>query len=67
MSAMKNLVSMVQEDLEQDILSFARIAEKHGVPIDWVAQIASELRVELEKILDSYDDMCYNHKYSRTA
>jgi hypothetical protein len=36
MSKMANLMIEIQEDIGAGVLSFAAIAKKHNVPMDWV-------------------------------
>ena len=42
MSKTGELVYAIQEDLDAGILSFASIAEKHGIPIHWVEVVNDE-------------------------
>ncbi len=49
MSKMSNLMISIQEDLNAGRLSFAEIAAKHEIPLDWVDAAASEMA-------DQYDD-----------
>lgn len=65
MATVKDLVSKIRADLEMDILSYGRIAEKHGVPLDFVGKVAEEMRHEQEAILDAAEDAAYERNYSR--
>ena len=49
MSRMGDLLISIQEDLYTGRLSFAEIAAKHEIPLDWVDAAASEMS-------DQYDD-----------
>ena len=49
MSKMSNLMIAIQEDLNTGRLSFAEIATKHEIPLDWVDSVANEMA-------DQYDD-----------
>ena len=40
MTKMNSLLIDIQEDLEDGVLSFAEIATKHEVPLQWVDEIA---------------------------
>ena len=56
MSIMSNLVLDIQEDLEAGRLSFAEIAAKHEVPMDWVELIQEEY---VENDPDYLDSDCH--------
>ncbi len=43
MSKMANLMIAIQEDISAEVLSFAAIAKKHNVPMDWVNAAWDEL------------------------
>jgi hypothetical protein len=49
MSKMSDLMIAIQEDIEAGRLSFAEIASKHEIPLDWVDSVANEMA-------DHYDD-----------
>ncbi len=49
MSRMGDLLISIQEDLYTGRLSFAEIAAKHEIPLDWVDSVANEMA-------DQYDD-----------
>lgn len=44
MSGMKNLFEDIAEEIERGDLSFAQIATKYNVPINWVDEVALEMR-----------------------
>jgi hypothetical protein len=52
MSKTGELVYAIQEDLDAGILSFASIAEKHGIPVQWVEVVNEEYVEQTE------DDWC---------
>jgi hypothetical protein len=52
MSKVGELVYAIQEDLDAGILSFASIAEKHGIPVQWVEVVNEEYVEQTE------DDWC---------
>ena len=60
MSKMSNLMIAIQEDLNTGRLSFAEIATKHEIPLDWVDAAASEMS-------DQYDDSMYGDHASALA
>ena len=52
MSKMSNLMIAIQEDLNAARLSFAEIAAKHEVPLDWVDAAASEMADQYDESMD---------------
>ena len=52
MSKTGELVFAIQEDLDAGILSFNSIAEKHGIPVQWVEVVNEEYVEQTE------DDWC---------
>ena len=56
MSKISNLVLDIQEDLVAGRLSFAEIAAKHEVPVDWVELIQQEY---VENDPDYLDSDCH--------
>ena len=46
MGKMKSLYLDIKDDLCQEILSMAAIAQKHEVPFSWVQEVWDELCVE---------------------
>jgi hypothetical protein len=52
MSKTGELVYAIQEDLDAGILSFNSIAEKHGIPVQWVEVVNEEYVEQTE------DDWC---------
>lgn len=46
MSRMSDLAIDIQCDLEDGELSFAEIAERHDVPINWVVEVAESLLID---------------------
>jgi hypothetical protein len=52
MSKMSNLMIGIQDDLIAGRLSFAEIAEKHEVPLDWVDSVAAEMADHYDESMD---------------
>jgi hypothetical protein len=52
MSKMSNLMIAIQEDLNAARLSFAEIAAKHEVPLDWVDSVANEMAEHYDESMD---------------
>ena len=52
MSKMSNLMIAIQEDLNAARLSFAEIAAKHEVPLDWVDSVANEMADHYDESMD---------------
>jgi hypothetical protein len=52
MSKMANLMIEIQEDIDAGVLSFAAIAKKHNVPMDWVNAAWDEL-VDIQEDIDA--------------
>jgi hypothetical protein len=52
MSKTGELVYAIQEDIDAGILSFNSIAEKHGIPVQWVEVVNEEYVEQTE------DDWC---------
>ena len=52
MSKMSNLMIAIQEDLNAARLSFAEIATKHEVPLDWVDSVANEMADHYDESMD---------------
>ena len=52
MSKMSNLMIAIQEDLSVGLLSFAEIAAKHEVPLDWVDSVANEMADQYDESMD---------------
>ncbi len=52
MSKMSNLMISIQEDLNAGRLSFAEIAAKHEIPLDWVDAAASEMADQYDESMD---------------
>ena len=52
MSKMSNLMISIQEDLNAARLSFAEIAAKHEIPLDWVDAAASEMADQYDESMD---------------
>lgn len=50
MSKMSNLVFSIQEDILDGRLTFAEIANKHEVPVSWIAEVHCEM-IETESFL----------------
>ena len=52
MSRMGDLLISIQEDLYTGRLSFAEIAAKHEIPLDWVDAAASEMADQYDESMD---------------
>jgi hypothetical protein len=52
MSKMSNLMIGIQDDLIAGRLSFAEIASKHEVPLDWVDSVAAEMDAQYNESMD---------------
>ncbi len=52
MSRMGELLISIQEDLNAGRLSFAEIATKHEIPLDWVDAAASEMSDQYDESMD---------------
>ncbi len=52
MSRMGDLLISIQEDLYTGRLSFAEIAAKHEIPLDWVDAAASEMSDQYDESMD---------------
>ena len=52
MSKMANLMIEIQEDIGAGVLSFAAIAKKHNVPMDWV-NAAWDGLVDIQQDIDA--------------
>ena len=52
MSKMSDLMIAIQEDIEAARLSFAEIATKHEIPLDWVDSVANEMADHYDESMD---------------
>ena len=52
MSRMGDLLISIQEDLYTGRLTFAEIAAKHEIPLDWVDAAASEMADQYDESMD---------------
>ena len=49
---MSDLMIAIQEDLSAARLSFAEIAAKHEIPLDWVDSVANEMADHYDESMD---------------
>ena len=57
---MRDVIIGIQEDIEQGLLTFQQIANKHRVPLDWVDIACGEL---MENYQDQINDNWYDEQY----
>ena len=57
---MRDVIIGIQEDIEQGLLTFQQIANKHRVPLDWVDYVCGEL---MQHYQDQINDDWYDEQY----
>jgi len=57
---MRDVIIGIQEDIEQGLLTFQQIANKHRVPLDWVDIACGEL---MQNYQDQINDNWYDEQY----
>ena len=57
---MRDVIIGIQEDIEQGLLTFQQIANKHRVPLDWVDHACGEL---MQQYQDQINDDWYDEQY----
>ena len=57
---MRDVIIGIQEDIEQGLLTFQQIANKHRVPLDWVDLACGEL---MQQYQDQINDNWYDEQF----
>ena len=57
---MRDVIIGIQEDIEQGLLTFQQIANKHRVPLDWVDLACGEL---MQNYQDQINDNWYDEQF----